>query len=147
MGGGASGTSTVAALIVMAGLLSQLHRGLRQAAPPPVAHAWALRPAGPAGPAAGPAGPAAPAEPPSPPMSLEERVVAAEVASRRAGGVRGVIEVQSRRRSDAAGQGLVRGVRPDADLGAGLGADLPEFPPPPPREPLRVSEFASHKAR
>ena len=30
---------------------------------------------------------------PSPPMSLEERVVAAEVASRRAGGVRGVIEV------------------------------------------------------
>jgi len=51
-------------------------------------------------------------------MSLEERVVAAEVASRRAGGVHSVIEVQSRRRSDAAGQGLVRGVRPDADLGA-----------------------------
>ena len=35
----ASGTSTVATLIVMAALLSQLHRGLRQAAPPPVAHA------------------------------------------------------------------------------------------------------------
>ena len=109
----------------MVGLLNQLHRGVQQAAPPPVAHAWALR-------LAGPAGSAGPAEPPSPPMSLEERVVAAEVASRRAGGVRGVIEVQSRRRSDAAGQGLVRGVRPDADLGAGLGADLPEFPPPPP---------------
>ena len=136
MGGGAPGTSTVAALIVMVGLLNQLHRGLQQAAPPPVAHAWALRPAG-------PAGPAGPAEPPSPPMSLEERVVAAEVASRRAGGVRGVIEVQSRRRSDAAGQGLVRGVRPDADLGAGLGADLPEFPLPPPREPLRVSEVTN----
>ena len=38
-------------------------------------------------------------------MNLEERVVAAEVASRRADGP-GVIEVQSQRRSDVAGQGL-----------------------------------------
>ena len=38
-------------------------------------------------------------------MNLEERVVAAEVASRRADGP-GVIEVQSQLRSDVAGQGL-----------------------------------------
>ena len=52
-----------------------------------------------------------------------------------------MIEVQSRRRHfDAARQGLVRSVRPNADLGARLEANLLEFPPPPPREPLRVSE-------
>ena len=71
-------------------------------------------------------------------MNLEERVVAAEVASRRADGP-GVIEVQSQRRSDVAGQGLgpgtqwrgrpvrpgSRGVRrPGADQDARLGVDL-----------------------
>eukprot|EP01050_Picozoa_sp_SAG11_P041470 SAG11_NODE_18597_length_486_cov_1.214470_1_plen_73_part_10 len=56
--------------------------------------------------------------------SLEERVVATELASRRAGGP-GVIEVQGRRRSVGPGtQWRGRPVRPDADLGAGLGADL-----------------------
>ena len=34
-------------------------------------------------------------------------------------------------------------MRPNADLGAGLGADLLEFPLPPPREPLRVSEVTN----
>eukprot|EP01050_Picozoa_sp_SAG11_P005579 SAG11_NODE_399_length_9764_cov_8.760993_3_plen_240_part_00 len=43
-------------------------------------------------------------------MNLEERVVAAEVASRRADGP-GVIEVQSQRRSDVAGQGLGPGTQ------------------------------------
>eukprot|EP01050_Picozoa_sp_SAG11_P010747 SAG11_NODE_1096_length_5884_cov_4.310631_5_plen_115_part_00 len=42
--------------------------------------------------------------------SLEERVVAAEVASRRADGS-GVIEVQSQRRSGVAGQGLGPGTQ------------------------------------
>ena len=32
---------------------------------------------------------------------------------------------------------------PNADVGVGPGADLPEFPPPPPREPLRVSEVTN----
>ena len=76
-------------------------------------------------------------------MNLEERVVAAEVASRRADGP-SVIQVQSQRRSDVAGQGLgpgtqwsgrpvrpgSRGVRrPGADQDARLGVDLdvPEF--------------------
>eukprot|EP01050_Picozoa_sp_SAG11_P034696 SAG11_NODE_12371_length_706_cov_4.782537_2_plen_67_part_01 len=63
-------------------------------------------------------------------------MVAAEVASRRADGP-GVIEVQSQRRSDVAGQGLGRPVRPgsrgvrrpEADQDARLGVDLdvPEF--------------------
>ena len=55
-------------------------------------------------------------------MNLEERVVAAEVASRRADGP-GVIEVQSQLRSDVAGQGLGPGtqwrgrpVRPSSSL-------------------------------
>ena len=97
-------------------------------------------------------------------MNLEERVVAAEVASRRADGP-GVIEVQSQRRSDVAGQGLgpgtqwrgrpvrpgSRGVRrPGADQDARLGVDLdvpefldvPQFPPP---EPLRLSEVSSRQ--
>ena len=97
-------------------------------------------------------------------MNLEERVVAAEVASRRADGP-GVIEVQSQLRSDVAGQGLgpgtqwsgrpvrpgSRGVRrPGADQDARLGVDLdvpeffdvPEFPPP---EPLRLSEVSSRQ--
>ena len=43
-------------------------------------------------------------------MNLEERVVAAEVASRRADGP-GVIEVQSQLRSDVAGQGLGPGTQ------------------------------------
>ena len=43
-------------------------------------------------------------------MNLEERVVAAEVASRRADGP-GVIEVQSQRRSDVASQGLGPGTQ------------------------------------
>ena len=67
---------------------------------------------------------------------LQERVVAAELGSRRAGG-RLLIEVQSRRQSDVAADSLVRGVRPAADLGsAGVGTDVPDFLLPPPREPL-----------
>ena len=64
----------------------------------------------------------------------------AELGSRHAGGGL-LIGVQSRRRSDVAAHGLVRGVRPDAELGsADLRAALPDFPPPSAREPLRLSE-------
>ena len=66
-------------------------------------------------------------------MNLEERVVAAEVASRRADGP-GVIEVQSQRRSDVAGQGLGPGtqwsgrpVRPGSRGVRRPGADHPSF--------------------
>ena len=106
--------------VLMAMLLGQIRCGFRQATQVPVANAQRL--------------------PPSSPWSLEERAVAVELGSRRAGG-RLLIEVQSRRRSDVAVDSLVRGVRPDVDLGsADVGADLPDFLLPPPREPLRVSE-------
>ena len=117
----------------MAMLLNQVQSGFRHAWQLPMAHAQPLQ-------ARGPAGAGGPVQPPSSPWSLQERAVAAELGSRRAGGGL-LIGVQSRRRSDVAAHGLVRGVRPDAELGsADLWAALPDFPPPSAREPLRLSE-------
>ena len=116
----------------MAMLLNQVQSGFRHAWQLPMAHAQPLQ-------ARGPAGAGGPVQPPSSPWSLQERAVAAELGSRRAGGGL-LIGVQSRRRSDVAAHGLVRGVRPDAELGsADLWPALPDFPPPSARAPLRLS--------